>query len=1101
MTHKPLFWTSVLCLSLVSGAALAATRPAAKPAAKQPESKLASGSFAGLKFRNIGPALTSGRVVDLAVSPNHKSTWYVATAYGGVWKTTNAGTTWKPIFDSQGTSSIGCVAIDPKQPLTVWVGSGENNSQRSVGWGDGVYRSDDGGKSWNNVGLKESQHIGQIAIHPVNTSTVFVAAQGPLWSAGGDRGLYKTTDGGKTWKRVLYVDEWTGASEVRFDPRDPDVMYATTYQRHRKEWTLVNGGPGSGIWKSTDGGDTWKRLTNGLPSEDMGRIGITTPPLEADAIVAIVEAANGKGGIYRSADAGASWERISEYTCTSPQYYSELFADPVTPGKLYSVDTFLQTSDDGGRTWRRAGEQHKHVDNHLVWIDPADSRHLLVGCDGGLYESFDRCATWKYFGNLPITQFYKIEVDDSKPFYYVYGGTQDNNTQGGPSRTNNVHGIRNSDWFITVGGDGFQPRVDPSNPNIVYSESQHGGLVRYDRATGEQIDIQPQPEPGEDGSRWNWDSPLVISPFSPSRLYFASQRLYRSDDRGDTWKPISGDLSRGVQRNRLPVMGRVWSIDAVAKNASTTVYGNIVALFESPLRENLLYAGTDDGLIHVTEDAGAHWRRIETPAGVGDYAYVTRVVASQHAAGTVYATYDRHRMGDLKPYVMKSTDMGRTWANITGDLPPNGSVFAFCEDHVDPNLLFVGTEFGAFFTQDGGRKWIKLTGGLPVQSIHDIAIQKREGDLILGSFSRGFYILDDYSALRTMNESRLNEEAVLLPARKTPMYIPASPMGGAGSAEQGHEFYTAENPPFGAVFTYWLRDEYQSLREQRHEREKKQKKAGLDSFYPSWDSLRAEAREEEPAVVLTVTDAAGNVVRRLNGPADEGFHHVAWDLRWSSSEPAVLGSRTRGDWDDTPNGPLATPGTYTVQLAKRIDGVLTPLGAPQQFVCEPIGTPSVPAADRGALLAFEQKTARLQRAVLGAARALGEAQSRLPLLQAALEETTRPTEDLRAQLRDVRRRLDDLNTIFYGDRVLRRAEEATPPSLMERVNGVVSGHWASTSAPTATHRRGYEIASAQFGGVLEQLRAAIRDLQALEARAEALGAPWTPGRLPEWKPE
>ncbi len=417
------------------------------------------------------------------------------------------------------------------------------------------------------------------------------------------------------------------------------------------------------------------------------------------------------------------------------------------------------------------------------------------------------------------------------------------------------------------------------------------------------------------------------------------------------------------------------------------------------------------------------------------------------------------------------------------------------------DLLFVGTEFGAFFTQDGGRKWIKLTGGLPVQSIHDIAIQKREGDLVLGSFSRGFYILDDYSALRSMTEPRLNEEAVLLPVRKTPMYIPASPMGGAGAAEQGHMMYTAENPPFGAVFTYWLRDEYQTLREKRQDREKAEKKAGQNSFYPSWDSLRAEASEEAPAVVLTVTDAAGNIVRRITGPTDAGFHRVAWDLRWSSSEPAVLGSRTRGDWDDTPNGPLAMPGTYTVTLAKRIGGVLTPIGQPQQFVCEPLLTPSLPPADRGAMLAFSQKTARLQRAVLGAGRLFNEAQGRLPLLAAALDESTRPTEDLRNELRGLRKRFESLGVTLYGDRVLRNAEEAFPPSLTERVNQVIGGHWSSTSAPTATHRRGYDIAAADFAKALEQLRGLVRDLQALEAKAEAAGAPWTPGRLPEWKPE
>ena len=1075
----------------------------AKPKAasnKKPESKFNSGAFSGLQFRSIGPALTSGRIVDLAVHPRDKSTWYVASAYGGVWKTTNAGTTWKPVFDSQGTPSIGCVTIDPRNPLTVWVGSGENNSQRSVGWGDGVYRSDDGGRNWQNMGLKDSQHIGQIAVDPRNSNVVFVAAQGPLWAPGGDRGLYKTADAGKTWKQVLRVDQWTGANEVRLDPQNPDVMYATTYQRHRKEWTLIDGGPGSGIWKSVDGGETWKKLSNGLPTEDMGRIGITTSPVEPDVVYAIVEAANGAGGVYRSGDAGGNWEKQNDYVTTSPQYYQELFADPKQPGRVYSIDTFLQVTDDAGKTWRRAGESHKHVDNHVVWIDPDDTRHLLVGCDGGLYETFDRCATWKFFGNLPITQFYKLDVDNSLPFYYVYGGTQDNNSQGGPSRTNNVHGIRTSDWFITTGGDGFQSRVDPEDPNIVYAESQHGFLVRFDRRNGEQIDVQPQPDAGEPGSRWNWDSPLIISPFSHTRLYFASQRLYRSDDRGDSWKPISPDLTRQIDRNRLPIMGRVWSPDAVAKNASTSIYGNVVALSESPLKEGLLYAGTDDGLVQVTEDGGAHWRKIDTFPGIGDYAYVTRVVASQLAEGTVYVTFDRHRMGDLKPYVLKSTDKGRSWTNVTGDLPANGAVYGFAEDFIDGTLLFAGTEFGLFFTQNGGGKWVQLKGGLPVQSIRDIAIQKRECDLVLATFGRGFYVLDDYSPLRLINEARLSGEPALLSVRKTPMYIQASPMGGAGAAEQGGHLYTASNPPFGAVFTYWLRDDLKTRKDQRHEREKEQAKAGANTFYPSWDSLRTEEREEEPSIVLTVTDAAGSVVRRVTGPASSGFHRVAWDLRWPSSEPTELGgAHPRGEFDDTPDAPFAAPGTYQVAMAKRVDGQLTPIGVPQSFVCEPIGEATLPAKDRGSVLAFERQTARLQRAVLGATRALADAQSRVKLLTQALMDTPAPTETLQGEARDLGNRLRDLAVTFFGDPVLRRREEATPPALVERVNQLVGGQWSATTEPTQTQRHNYDLAAADFAKALVALKATASDLQRLEMRAEAAGAPWTPGRLPEWK--
>ncbi|HEY6510072.1 MAG TPA: hypothetical protein VIY56_18745, partial [Vicinamibacterales bacterium] len=831
-----------LCVATCVAPAFAAK--AAKPAkgdAAKSDSKLKSSTFSGLKFRTLGPAVSSGRIGDLVVDPTDKSTWYIAASYGGVWKTTNAGTTFSPIFDDQVTSSIGCITLDPKDPLVVWVGTGENNSQRAVGWGDGVYRSPDGGKSWENLGLKASEHIGKIIVDPRDSKVVFVAAQGPLWAAGGDRGVYKTVDGGKTWKQVLKVDEWTGANEVHFDPRNPDVLFASTYQRHRKVWALIDGGPGSGIWKSVDAGETWTRLKNGLPKGDMGRIGLVCPPLEPGAVVAVVEADEDDKGTYRSDDGGVNWTKLNDRIAGSPQYYQELFADPTVPGRLYQIDTYLQTSDDGGRTWRRAGEKSKHVDNHVVWIDPADSRHVLVGCDGGLYESFDRCENWAFFPNLPVTQFYKVEVDNATPFYNVYGGTQDNLTWGGPSRTRTNHGILNADWFAVVGGDGFQPRVDPTNPNIVYGQSQHAGIVRFDRRTGNTVDIQPQADAGDPPLRWNWDSPLNISPHSPSRLYFAAQRLFRSDDRGDSWTPVSGDLTRQIDRNRLPMMGRVWSPNAIAKNASTSFYGNIVALDESPMKEGVLAIGTDDGLVQVSEDGGAKWRRIESFPGVGEYAYVSRVVFSRHDANTMYVTFDRHKMGDFKPYVLKSTDLGRSWKSVAGDLPATESVYAFVEDTKDASLWFVGTEFGVYFTPNAGAKWIRLKAGLPPACIRDLAIQRRDDDLVVCTFSRGFYVLDDLAPLRLMaNEAKLAVEAELLPVRKSLMFVQASPLGGRGRSMQGERFFIAPNPPYGVTFTYYLKDGYTPLKDRRQDAEAEIAKKGGNIYYPSWDSLRAE---------------------------------------------------------------------------------------------------------------------------------------------------------------------------------------------------------------------------------------------------------------------
>jgi photosystem II stability/assembly factor-like uncharacterized protein len=1080
--------------------------PASTPAAKtgaRADSLMKPETFTGLALRGIGPAVNSGRIIDLAVHPTDRATWYVAVACGNVWKTVNAGITWTPIFDNQVSYSIGCVAVDPKNPLVVWVGTGENNSQRSVGFGDGVYRSDDGGKTWENVGLKASEHIGKIVLDPRDPSTVYVAAQGPLWTDGGDRGLYKSTDGGKSWKKVLDISPRTGVSDLWYDPRNPDVLYATAYQRRRHVWALIDGGPESAIYKSTDAGATWKKLKNGLPKEDLGRIGLAVSPADPDVVYAVIEAASKKAaGTYRSTDAGGNWEKMGDYSSPSAQYYQELIPDPKVVGRVYSMDTWMMVTEDGGKTWKRVGEKYKHVDNHALWIDPADTEHLIAGCDGGLYDSYDRGATWRFFANLPVTQFYKVCVDNASPIYNVYGGTQDNNTLGGPVRTRTNHGIMNQDWFVTTGGDGFQSQVDPAEPNIVYSESQHGVLIRYDRLTGEEMDIQPQPGPDGTPLRWNWDSPLLISPHAHTRLYFAAQQVFRSDDRGDSWRAVSPDLTRQIDRNQLKMMGRVWGVDAVAKNASTSFYGNIVALAESPLAEGLLFVGTDDGLVQVSEDGGTTWRRIEKFPGVPELSYVSRLTPSQHERNTVYATFDNHKLADFKPYVLKSTDLGRTWTSIAGNLPERGPVWVLVEDHVKRDLLFVGTEFGVFFTNDGGKKWVQLKGGIPVNCMKDLAIQKRENDLVVATFGRGFYVLDDYSPLRAADGALLGQEAALTPIRPAWAYVESSPLGGPGKSQQGDGFYTAPNPPFGAVFTYYLRDEIKTRKEARHEKEAAIAKKGGDVFYPPWDELRAEAREEDPAILLTVTDADGNVVRRLTGPVSAGFHRVAWDLRFPPANPTSLAKPAElAPWDRAPVGPLAAPGEYQVSLAKRQEGKVTPLAGPVKFSVVTIGTSALPAADRAANLAFQRKVARLQRAVLGAIASAREAQGRLDHLKKALEDAPAADPQLADQARAIESRLKDLQVALTGDQVKAEKNEPVPPSIQDRVQQVTGGTWFSTSAPTETHRRAYDLAAAQFGPVLEKLRGLVADLKDLEDRAESAGAPWTPGRVPTWTPE
>ncbi len=1064
-------------------------------------SKMTSATFEGLRLRSIGPALTSGRIGDIAVHPKSPKIYYVAAASGGVWKTENAGTTWTPIFDGEKSFSIGTITIDPNDPLVVWVGTGENNSQRSVSYGDGVYKSVDGGKTWKNMGLATSEHIAKILVDPRDSDVVYVASQGPLWKAGGERGLFKTVDGGETWKAVLEVSENTGITDVTMDPRNPDVLVAASYQRRRHVWTLIDGGPESTIYKTTDAGATFRKVASGLPKGDIGRIGLARSPASPDVLYAIVEASGDESGFFRSLDSGESWEKRSSHVSGSPQYYQEIVPDPRDVDRVYSMDTYMMVTEDGGKTFARVGEAYKHVDNHALWIDPEDTDHLLAGCDGGVYESFDRGATWDYMANLPITQFYRVSVDNAAPFYNVYGGTQDNFSLGGPSRTTSAHGILNSDWFVTRGGDGFETVVDPEDPNILYAQSQHGGLVRFDRKSGEAIYIQPQPEAGEDGLRWNWDSPIIVSPHSSTRLYFAANRLFRSDDRGNSWRPVSPDLSAGIDRNQLEVMGKVWSVDAIAKNTSTSIYGNIVSLSESPLKEGLLYIGTDDGLIQVTEDSGGVWNRTELPQGVPERTYVSRIEASSHDVDTLYAAFDNHKMGDFAPYIYKSVDRGGNWTAITSGLPANSPVYAIVEDPVNQSLLFAGTEFGLYFTVDGGKLWTQLKGGLPPIAVKDLAIQARENDLVLATFGRGFYVLDDYSPLRSVAPDVLEKPAVLFPLKRSWMYMEELPLGLRGKSFQGDSFYAAENPPFGAVVTYYLKDEIQTKKKEREVEEKRIEGEGGTLRYPSWDALRAEDREDAPAILITVKDDAGEVVRRLEGPVTAGFHRVAWDFRFPDSRPTRL-KETPPDnpFVDPPRGPMVVPGTYEVSLSRRVDGVMTSLGEPQRFEAVALGSASLPAEDKKALLAFQRQTAELQRAILGSQRAVDETSTRLDYVVRAILQAPRADAALLQEARALEDRLHGIDVALSGDDTIRSRSESTPPAIAERIDDVVSGHWTSTSAPTETQREAYRIAGAAFEPVLEDLRRLLEeDLPSLERKLDDAGAPWTPGRVPRWR--
>jgi photosystem II stability/assembly factor-like uncharacterized protein len=1090
--------TRILVVSL----SLALTAHAqSTPDSKEKESKYGEKTFAGLELRPLGPALTSGRIIDLAVDPRDARVWYVATAGGGVWKTTNSGTTFTPIFDDQKSFSIGCVTIDPRDSLVVWVGSGENNSQRSVSMGDGVYKSIDGGKSWKNVGLEKSEHISKIAVDPRDSNVVYVAAQGPLWAPGGDRGLYKTTDGGKTWNAVLIISENTGVTDVVLDPTNPDILYASAYQRRRHVFTLIDGGPESAIHKSTDGGKSWTKLKEGLPKEEMGRIGLAIAPHNPKTLYATVESTRKAGGFFVSKDGGSSWKKANDYSAPGAQYYGEIFVDPNDDERIYSADVWVRVSDDGGKTWRKLDEKWKHPDNHVVWIDPASSDHLLIGCDGGLYESFDRAESWNFKANLPVTQFYRVSADDALPFYSVYGGTQDNFSLGGPARTPDAKGIANADWYVTQGGDGFRSIPDPKNPNIIYSESQNGGLVRFDKRTGEILDIQPQPTGNMEPLRLNWDSPLIVSPHDSNRIYFAAQYLLRSDDRGNAWKAISPDLTRHINRNTLPVMGRIWGVDAIAKGSSTSWYGNIVSLAESPLQEGLIYAGTDDGLIQITEDGGANWRKIDHIAGVPDMTYVSRLEASQHDVNVVYAAFDNHKTGDFKPYVLRSGDRGKTWTSIAGDLPARGSAYALVEDRVDPKLLYVGTEYGLFATQNGGASWIPLKGKFPTVAVRDLWFQKRRDDLVIATFGRGFWVLDDVRPLRTMSPSVAAGEAAIFPARDAELYVERAQLGLPGKTFQGHSYFTAPNPPFGAVFTYFLKDELKSRRKARQEAETKidQTKGNEPPPYPTLDQLRAEDREIEPAVVMIVSDEEGNVIRRVSGPAKAGFHRVAWDLRYPPPSPIELKEPEPDVFSPPPGGPLVVPGKFTVRVVKRVDGVETALGSAQTFNVVPLYLSIMQESDRATVIEFQKKAASLQRTVMGASRATKEALTRIQYVRRALDEIAGPDPKLVAQVNSIDTALRDIDDQINGDPILRRANEPSGPSLLDRVNTAVNG-LTTTSAPTATHREALTSAQQQASTLLERLRKLVEvDLANVEKQMNALGAPWTPGRIPQLK--
>ncbi|GMQ82538.1 MAG: hypothetical protein BMS9Abin05_1992 [Rhodothermia bacterium] len=1066
---------------------------AARQAGSDDEVVMSDSTFEGLSLRSIGPAFMSGRIADIAIHPENEAIWYVAVASGGVWKTMNAGTTWKPVFDEQKSYSTGSVTIDALNPHIVWVGTGENVGGRHVGFGDGIYRSDDDGATWTNMGLANSEHISKIIVHPENSDVIWVAAQGPLWSSGGDRGLYKSTDGGQTWKKTLGDDKWVGVTDIAIDPRNPDLMYAATWQRHRTVAAYMGGGPGSGIHRSTDGGETWEELTRGLPESNMGKIGLAISPQKPDIVYAVIELDRKTGGLFRSSDRGSSWTKMSDSVSggTGPHYYQELYASPHQFERLYLMDASLQISENGGKSFYRMNEKNKHGDNHAIAFRADDPDYLLVGTDGGLYESFDLTKSWRYIENLPVTQFYKVALDDSEPFYNIFGGTQDNSTEGGPSRTDNVHGIQNSDWRIVLNWDGHQPATEPGNPDIMYAERQQGTLSRIDMITGEVIDIQPQPGAEEDFERFNWDSPILVSPHLASRIYFASQRVWRSDDRGDNWTAISGDLTRDQERLTLPIMGSTQGWDNAWDVGAMSNYNTITSLAESPLQEGLIYAGTDDGLIQVTEDGGTNWRAVEVGSlpGLPATAFVNDIKADLHDVNTVYAALDNHKYGDYRPFLFKSTDRGQNWKSIRSNLPDRTLVWRLVQDHVKADLLFAATEFGIYFTVDGGGKWIKLTGGVPTISFRDLGIQRRENDLVGASFGRGFFVLDDYSALRDVSAEQLEEEATLFSTRKAWWYIPRPVLSFDNEkGSQGYSHFVAPNPPFGAVFTYYLKDGLKTRKDFRKESEKKAVEAGRDLAFPGWEAVEAERREAAPAILFTVTDSDGNVVRRIEGPVTGGFHRVAWDLRYPAPQAIQLGSKDSGL-----SGMLAAPGTYTVTMSKRVDGAVTSLSSPQTFDVVPLRSGALEGSSPGDVASFWRSLEEAIRESSAVQMALSDALKKVDAMKVALSRATAPPGDLDSRIHQAKQDLLELDGELNGMRAKQQPGERTRPTVNARLFSVSRGVSTSTYGPTATHRQQLQIANEQLAGSKGQLEELQIRLAGLVRDLIAAGAPWVEG--------
>lgn len=1025
-------------------------RPDAAPA--PPERPNYEAVLEPLRWREIGPANMGGRIDDFAVVESNPNIVYAGTASGGVWKTTNGGTTWEPVFDNEAVSTIGDLAVAPADPSVVWVGTGEPNNRQSSSWGNGVYKSADGGRTWQHTGLRETHHIGRILIHPRNPEVVYVAAVGRLWGPNKERGVFKTVDGGRTWTHILFLNEDTGVVDLAMDPQSPDTLFAAAYQRRRSVSGFAGSGPGSALYKSTDGGANWRKLTRGLPYEkgegETGRIGVQVYRGNPNIVYALVEHRN--GGTFRSDDRGETWTRMSE-TNPRPMYYSQIHIDPNNDLRIWVLGAPVYTSEDGGKTFVTTRGQRIHGDYHAMWINPANSQHMIVGTDGGIHWTWDGGRSWDFVNTLALGQFYEIGVDLRDP-YFICGGLQDNGSWCGPSRTWFQQGIANDDWVRVGSGDGFYVQIDPADPATLYAESQDGNLIRRDLRTGESRPIRPREKDGEARYRFQWNSPIVISAHDAKTIYYGGNFLFKSTDRGDTWTKISPDLTTGQDRDKLPIMGRVPDAETRSRHDGVVHWPAITTVSESPLTPQLLWVGTDDGNLQITRDAGAGWRNVAGRVpGVPPGTYVSRVVASRHAEGTAYATFDGHRQNDFNVYVYATTDYGETWKPISSGIPNNLGVVNVIREHPrNPSLLFVGTEYGAHVSFDRGASWSRLKMNLPVVPVDDIVIHPRENDLIFGTHGRSIWVLDDITPLEQLSDKVLAANLHLFAIRPAKAWRMSNHKGNTG-----HKTFLAPNPPYGALVHYYLR-------------------------------TKPDAKEK---VRLTILDRDAKVVRELDGTAHAGINRVNWDLRYNPPREATPEEQQAlaAGFGFGARGPLVDPGEYTAKVT---------LGAAEASVKLQVQEDprvTLSAADRA-----ERRRAlnRLYEMARSASRSQQTITGLRSGLEAERESWKKPgapkvAEEIQKAAEEFKKNVDEVHGRFVAPpRPMGDAGPAPPPLMPQRINMLLGALDGYTAAPTAPQLEEIESLAKQLDAAAAAVRKlAEEDLPALNKKMNEAGLP------------